>query len=76
MSTIIDEVKSSLKALSEDAQYRTFAQGKNIYARIWRLKREEGVCSKGAYFRGTCSISDMIAQIFNCLQYTETEGEC
>ena len=23
----------------------------NIYAKIWGLKREEGICSKGAYFQ-------------------------
>ena len=46
----------------------------NIYARIWVLKREEGVCSKGAYFR-ELAICHMTAQVFNCLPYTETEGE-
>ena len=34
----------------------------------------EGVCSKGVYFR-ELAVCHMIAQVFNCLQYTETEGE-
>ena len=30
---------------------------------------------EGGVFSGTYSISHMIAQVFNCLQYTEMEGE-
>ena len=39
------------KACREDAQYGAFTCGKNTYVRTWGLKRGEGVCSKGAYFR-------------------------
>ena len=34
-----------------DARYRVFIQGENTFVRTWKLKRGEGVCSKGAYFQ-------------------------
>ena len=39
------------------------------------VKEGEGRLLKGGVFSGTCCISHMIAQVFNHLQYTETEGE-
>ena len=61
----------SLKALSEDAQYRAFTQGKIPMG----IKEGGGRLLKGGVFLGTCCISHTTAQVFNCLQYTETEGE-
>ena len=46
------------KAFPEDAQYRAFTLGKNTYIRTWGLKRGEGVCLKGAYFRELTVNSD------------------
>ena len=39
------------------------------------VKEGRGRLLKGGVFSGTYSISHRIAQVFNCLQYTETEGE-
>jgi len=61
----------SLKALSEDAQYRAFTQGKIPMG----VKEGGGRLLKGGVFSGTYSTSHITAQVFNCLQYTETDGE-
>ena len=39
------------KAYPEDTRYGAFTRGKSTYVRTWGLKRGEGVCSKGEYFR-------------------------
>ena len=39
------------------------------------VKEGGGCLLEGAVFSGTYSISHITAQIFNYLQYTETEGE-
>ena len=41
-----------------------FTQEKNTYARIWGLKKGEGICPKGAHFR----------ELIVCVCERETRG--
>ena len=61
--------------LSEAAQYRAIARGKKNLCKNLMVKEGGGCLLEGAVFSGTYSISHITAQIFNYLQYTETEGE-
>ena len=60
----------SLKALSEDAQYRAFTQGKIPMG----VKEVGGRLLKGGVFSGTYSTSHITAQVFNCLATVYRNG--
>ena len=48
MNTINDGAKS--KPHSQRRSILAIYMRKNTYIKTWRLKRREGICSKGAYF--------------------------
>ena len=51
-----------------------YTREKYLCKNLW-VKEGGGRLLKGGVFSGTYSISHITAQVFNHLQYTETEGE-
>ena len=49
--TLLVDDKSSLKAHQENVHHGAFKPVIITHVRIWRVKRGEGICSKGMYYR-------------------------